>query len=30
MPTSVVGMVEQSWKEIVSTDGKPVWDGKGS
>ena len=30
MPANVVGMVEQSWKEIVGADGKPVWDGHGS
>src|SRR5437588_8404063 len=30
LPTNVVGMVEQSWKEIVGADGKPVWDGRGS
>jgi phosphate transport system substrate-binding protein len=30
MPANVVGMVEQSWKTILGTDGKPVWDGHGS
>jgi len=25
MPTTVVGAVEQSWKQIVGPDGKPVW-----
>jgi phosphate transport system substrate-binding protein len=30
MPDKVVGTVEQSWKEIVGTDGKPVWNGSGS
>ena len=30
MPTNVVGMVEQSWKQIVGSGGKPVWDGHGS
>ena len=30
MPPAVVRMVEESWKTIVSPDGKPVWDGKSS
>ena len=30
MPANVVGMVEQSWKEITGADGKPVWNGHGS
>jgi phosphate transport system substrate-binding protein len=30
MPTNVVGMVEQSWKQIVGSDGKPVWTGPAS
>jgi phosphate transport system substrate-binding protein len=30
MPPAVVKMVEESWKTIVSPDGKPVWDGKSS
>jgi phosphate transport system substrate-binding protein len=30
MPASVAGMVEESWKQIVGADGKPVWDGHGS
>src|SRR5258708_2366386 len=30
MPANVVGLVEQSWKEIVGADNKPVWDGRGS
>jgi len=30
MPAAVVGMVEQSWKEIAGTDGKPVWTGPAS
>ena len=30
MPTNVVGMVEGSWKQILDTNGKPVWDGHGS
>ncbi|MGE5269719.1 MAG: phosphate ABC transporter substrate-binding protein PstS [Thiohalocapsa sp.] len=27
MPANVVAMVEQSWKDIVGPDGKPVWTG---
>ena len=30
MPANVVGLVEQSWKQIVGPDGKPVWKGSGS
>jgi len=30
MPASVVKMVEDSWKQIVGPDGKPVWNGPGS
>src|SRR6266853_3130131 len=30
MPEKVVGLVEQSWKQIVGPDGKPVWTGSGS
>jgi phosphate transport system substrate-binding protein len=30
IPDSVVKMVEDSWKTIVGTDGKPIWDGKSS
>src|SRR5579864_4861250 len=30
MPAKVVGMVEESWKQIKGADGKPVWDGHGS
>jgi phosphate transport system substrate-binding protein len=30
MPTNVVSLVEQSWKSIVGSDGKPVWDGHAS
>jgi phosphate transport system substrate-binding protein len=30
MPTSVVTAVEQSWKTIIGTDGKPVWTGHAS
>jgi phosphate transport system substrate-binding protein len=30
MPQKVVGAVEQSWKEMVGPDSKPVWDGHGS
>jgi phosphate transport system substrate-binding protein len=30
MPPAVVTAVEQSWKTIVGTDGKPVWAGKQS
>jgi phosphate transport system substrate-binding protein len=30
MPQNVIGMVEQSWKTIVSPDGKTVWDGHAS
>jgi phosphate transport system substrate-binding protein len=30
MPTAVVAAVEQSWKTIVGSDGKPVWKGQGS
>jgi hypothetical protein len=26
----VVGLVEQSWKQIVGPDGKPIWTGSGS
>jgi phosphate transport system substrate-binding protein len=30
MPPAVVSAVEQSWKAVVGTDGKPVWKGPGS
>src|SRR5438874_10493331 len=30
MPPSVVNAVEQSWKQIVGPDGKPVWNGPAS
>jgi phosphate transport system substrate-binding protein len=30
MPDKVVGLVEQSWKQIVGPDGKPIWTGSGS
>src|SRR5262245_38256201 len=30
MPDSVVKMVEQSWQQIKSPDGKPVWTGRSS
>ncbi|HTZ34763.1 MAG TPA: phosphate ABC transporter substrate-binding protein PstS [Stellaceae bacterium] len=30
MPANVVSLVEQSWKTIVGSDGKPVWSGNGS
>src|SRR5437763_3113147 len=30
MPEKVVGLVEQSWKQIAGPDGKPVWTGSGS
>jgi phosphate transport system substrate-binding protein len=30
MPAGVVKMVEDSWKQITSADGKPVWKGPGS
>ena len=30
MPAAVITAVEQSWKTIVGTDGKPVWSGHGS
>jgi phosphate transport system substrate-binding protein len=30
MPGKVAEQVEQSWKEIVGPDGKPVWTGSGS
>jgi phosphate transport system substrate-binding protein len=30
MPQMVVKAVEDSWKQIVGPDGKPVWDGQGS
>ena len=30
MPEKVVGLVEQSWKQITGPDGKPVWTGSGS
>jgi hypothetical protein len=30
MPAKVVTAVEQSWKQIVGPDGKPVWTGSGS
>ena len=29
-PAKVVGLVEQSWKQITGPDGKPVWTGSGS
>jgi phosphate transport system substrate-binding protein len=30
MPDKVITAVEQSWKQIVGADGKPVWNGSGS
>jgi phosphate transport system substrate-binding protein len=30
MPANVVKMVEDSWKQIIGPDGKPVWTGGGS
>ena len=30
MPENAVAIFEQSWQQIKSTDGKPVWDGHGS
>jgi phosphate transport system substrate-binding protein len=30
IPDAVVKTVEDSWKQIVGPDGKPVWDGQGS
>ena len=30
MPAKVVTAVEQSWKQVVGPDGKPVWTGSGS
>jgi phosphate transport system substrate-binding protein len=30
MPANVAAMVAQSWKQIVGSDGKPVWNGQGS
>ncbi|HZT86572.1 MAG TPA: phosphate ABC transporter substrate-binding protein PstS [Stellaceae bacterium] len=30
LPQNVIGLVEDSWKQITGPDGKPVWDGKGS
>ena len=30
MPDGVVKTVEDSWKQVVGPDGKPVWDGQGS
>jgi hypothetical protein len=30
MPANVVGLVEQSWKQIVGPDGKPAWKGPAS
>jgi phosphate transport system substrate-binding protein len=30
MPAKVVTSVEQSWKQVVGPDGKPVWTGSGS
>ncbi len=30
MPQKVIGMVEQSWKAIVGSNGKPVWQGPAS
>jgi phosphate transport system substrate-binding protein len=30
MPDKVITAVEQSWKQIVGPDGKPVWNGSGS
>ena len=30
IPEKVVGLVEQSWKQIAGPDGKPVWTGSGS
>jgi phosphate transport system substrate-binding protein len=30
MPEKVLGLVEQSWKQITGPDGKPVWTGSGS
>jgi len=30
MPENVVKLVEQSWQQIKSPDGKPVWTGRSS
>jgi phosphate transport system substrate-binding protein len=30
MPQSAVAIFEDSWKQIVGPDGKPVWDGHSS
>jgi hypothetical protein len=30
MPTAIISQVEQSWKQIVGSDGKPMWKGPGS
>ena len=30
MPAKVITAVEQSWKEIIGPDGKPIWNGSGS
>ena len=30
MPAAVITAVQQSWKTIVGSDGKPVWTGHGS
>jgi phosphate transport system substrate-binding protein len=30
MPPNAVATFEDSWKQIVGTDGKPVWDGHSS
>src|SRR5262249_15473917 len=30
MPAAVISKVEESWKQVVGPDGKPVWDGQGS
>src|SRR5271154_1904768 len=30
MPTNAVGIFEDSWRQIVGPDGKPIWNGKSS
>jgi hypothetical protein len=30
MPQSAVSIFEDSWKQIVGPDGKPIWDGHSS
>ena len=30
MPQNAIAIFEESWKQIVGPDGKPVWDGQGS